>query len=158
MISIQMKWRHAGSAFYLLKKRKEGRSKCLFGILLLMKIGLEISFSYELSPWYKVPCVFSQWPRLSELERHSRYLAYRLARHNWSADRFSWSLEDHYYYPVRMDVRYKYRILRYSMGNRVGFVPHYQLRDNFRSRPCNTNWPICRGYALAIQTTIGWKG
>ena len=70
-----------GSGFYLLKKRREARSECLFGVLLL-KIGLEISFSYELSPWYKIPCVFSQWPHLSELERHSRYLAYRLARHS----------------------------------------------------------------------------
>ena len=68
-----------GSGFYLLKKRREGRSECLFGVLLLLKIDLEISFSYELSPWYKIPYVFSQWPHLSELEHHSRYLAYRLA-------------------------------------------------------------------------------
>ena len=38
------------SGFYLLKKRREGRSECLFGVLLLLKIGLEISFSYELLP------------------------------------------------------------------------------------------------------------
>ena len=38
------------SGFYLLKKRREGRSECLFGVLLLLKIGLEIFFSYELSP------------------------------------------------------------------------------------------------------------
>ena len=68
-----------GSGFYLLKKRREGRLECLFGVLLLLKIGLEISFSYELSPWYKVPYVFSQLPHLSELEHHSRYLVYRLA-------------------------------------------------------------------------------
>ena len=48
------------SGFYLLKKRREGRSECLFGVLLLLKIGLEISFSYGLSPWYKIPYVFSQ--------------------------------------------------------------------------------------------------
>ena len=47
------------SGFYLLKKRREGRSECLFGVLLLLKIGLEISFSYELSPWYKIPYFFS---------------------------------------------------------------------------------------------------
>ena len=52
------------SGFYLLKKRKEGRSECLFGVLLLLKIGLEISFSYGLSPWCKIPYVFSQWPHL----------------------------------------------------------------------------------------------
>ena len=74
-----------GSDFYLLKKRREGRSECLFGVLLLLKIGLEISFSYGLSPWYKIPYVFSQWPHLSELEHHSRYLAYRLAERSWSA-------------------------------------------------------------------------
>ena len=38
------------SGFYLLKNRKEGRSECLFGVLLLLKIGLEIYFSYELLP------------------------------------------------------------------------------------------------------------
>ena len=27
----------------------------------------------------KIPYVFSQWPHLSELEHHSRYLVYRLA-------------------------------------------------------------------------------
>ena len=68
-----------GSGFYLLKKRREGRSECLFGVLLLLKIGLAIYFSYELSPWYKIPYIFSQWPHLSELEHHSRYLVYRLA-------------------------------------------------------------------------------
>jgi len=68
-----------GSGFYLLKKKREGRSECLFEVLLLLKIGLEISFSCELSPWYKIPYIFSQWPHLSELEHHNRYLAYQLA-------------------------------------------------------------------------------
>ena len=90
-----------GSDFYLLKKRREGRSECLFGVLLLLKIGLEISFSYELSPWCKILCVFSQWPHLSELEHHSRYSVYRLARRNWLAAHSCWLLEDSDHHPVK---------------------------------------------------------
>ena len=90
-----------GSDFYLLKKRREGRSECLFGVLLLLKIGLEISFSYELSPLYNIPYIFSQWPHLSELEHHSRYLAYRLAERSWSAAHSYWLLEDSDHHPAK---------------------------------------------------------
>ena len=74
MISIQIKWSHKGLKFsYLLNRKKEDWLEHLFEVLLLLKIGLEISFSYELSPWCKILWVFSQWPHLSELEHHSRY-------------------------------------------------------------------------------------
>ena len=91
------------SKFYLLKKKKEGWPERLFGVLLLLlqKIGLEISFSYELSTWCKILCVFSQWPHLSELEHHSQYLVYRLARRSWSAAHSCWLLEDSDHDPVK---------------------------------------------------------
>ena len=45
MISIQTKWSHKGFKFsYLLKRKNEDRLEHLFGVLLLLKIGLEISF------------------------------------------------------------------------------------------------------------------
>ena len=102
MISIRIKWTHKGfKVSYLPKRKKEDQPGHLFGVLLLLKIGLEISFSYELSPWCKILCVFSQWPHLSELEHHSRYLVYRLARRSWSAAHSCWLLEDSDHHPVK---------------------------------------------------------
>ena len=146
-----------GSGFYLLKKRREGRSECLFGVLPLLKIGLEISFSYELSPWCKILWVFSQWPHLSELEHHSRYSVYRLARRSWSAAHSCWLLEDSDHHPAKSrsqrlqvkDVKMFWEV--------IWLVPHSRLIGNCYPESCNIDWPICRIYALAIQTTIGWK-
>ena len=143
------------SGFYLLKKRREGRSECLFGVLVLLKIGLEIYFSYGLSRWYKMPYVFSQWPHLSELEHHSRYLAYRLAERSWSAAHSYWLLEDSDHYPAKSrnqrlqmkDVKMFWEI--------IWIIPHSRLIGNCCPGPCNMDWLICRRYALAIQTTIG---
>ena len=96
---------------YLLKEEREDLPSHLFEML-LMKIGLGSSSSCELSLWCRTTYVFSQWPHLSELERHSRYWVYRLAKHSWSADHFYWWLEDRCHRPVQIIVRrYKWRTL-----------------------------------------------
>ena len=50
MISIQIKWSHKGFKFSYLLKKKEDWLEHLFEVLLVLKIGLEISFSYGLLP------------------------------------------------------------------------------------------------------------
>ena len=139
---------------YLLRRRKGGLPNYLSEMLLLLKIGLGISSSCELSLWCGTTYIFSQWPHLSELEHHGRYWVYWLAEHSWSADHFCWWLEDQCHRPIQRIVRCKWRTLKWSIRNGFGFVPRYRLLDNSHSERGSRGWQPCRICALAIRTTI----
>ena len=111
---IQMEENHKRfRIFYLLKEEREDLLNYLSEmlLLLLLKIGLGTSSSCDLLPWW-VTSVFSQWPCLSEMGHHCRYLVYRLAEHSGSAGHFCWWLGDECHHPVQIILRrYKWRTL-----------------------------------------------
>ena len=137
------------SRCYLLKVEKEDLPE----MLSLLKIGLGISFSCDLLPWWLVTYAFSRWPHLSGLGRHGRYWAYRPATHNGSADHFCWWSEGRRHRPVQTNVRDKWRTLWCSRRDEFGFVPRFRLPDSFHSGRCSKDWQLYKRYVPTILTT-----